>query len=146
MTSTNVTESSPITEGMAITPYRVRPTTVQLFRFSAITWNSHRIHYDAAYARTEGYPGVLVQSHLHGCILVHAVLKWAGAGAELRSFRWRNRRIAVASNVLAISGTVTAITVSGLRRIVEVDLEERNEADDICVTGRAVVAMPIREG
>ena len=28
-----------------------RPSRLQLFRFSAVTWNAHRIHYDEAYAR-----------------------------------------------------------------------------------------------
>jgi 3-methylfumaryl-CoA hydratase len=33
-----------------------------LFRFSALTYNSHRIHYDRRYAvETEGYPGLVVQ-------------------------------------------------------------------------------------
>ena len=37
------------------------PTTVDLFRFSAVTFNSHRIHYDQAYARDEElYPGLVV--------------------------------------------------------------------------------------
>lgn len=37
------------------------PTTVDLFRFSAVTFNSHRIHYDLPYAtREEGYPGLVV--------------------------------------------------------------------------------------
>jgi 3-methylfumaryl-CoA hydratase len=35
---------------------------IDLFRFSAATFNSHRIHYDAVYTKeTEGYPGLLVQ-------------------------------------------------------------------------------------
>lgn len=41
-----------------------RPGTVELFRFSAATFNSHRIHYDAAYAREEGYPALVVQGPL----------------------------------------------------------------------------------
>jgi len=41
------------------------PTNVDLFRFSAATFNSHRIHYDAAYARDEeGYPDLVVQGPL----------------------------------------------------------------------------------
>ncbi len=37
------------------------PSPVDLFRFSAVTFNSHRIHYDQAYARDEeGYPGLVV--------------------------------------------------------------------------------------
>lgn len=37
------------------------PSTVDLFRFSAVTFNSHRIHYDLPYACTEeGYPGLVI--------------------------------------------------------------------------------------
>ena len=36
------------------------PDAVQLFRFSALTWNSHRIHYDADHCRDhEGYPDII---------------------------------------------------------------------------------------
>jgi 3-methylfumaryl-CoA hydratase len=38
-----------------------QPTSVDLFRFSAVTFNSHRIHYDVPYATgEEGYPGLVV--------------------------------------------------------------------------------------
>lgn len=139
---TSTAENTAITVGMSITPYVVRPSTVQLFRFSAVTWNAHRIHYDSAYARTEGYPGVLVQSHLHGCYLTNAALRWAGRGAQLRSIRWRNRHIAVAGDQLTVTGTVTAVTNNGSRRVVELGLAEHNEHGTLCVTGRAVVALP----
>jgi 3-methylfumaryl-CoA hydratase len=39
-----------------------RPDAVDLFRFSAATYNSHRIHYDLPYVtQVEGYPGLIVQ-------------------------------------------------------------------------------------
>lgn len=42
-----------------------QPEPPLLFRFSAITFNSHRIHYDLPYARdAEGYPGLVVQGPL----------------------------------------------------------------------------------
>ncbi len=40
---------------------------VQLFLYSAATWNPHRIHYDAEYARFEGHPDVIV----HGPLQAH---------------------------------------------------------------------------
>ncbi|MEX2487748.1 MAG: hypothetical protein WD377_09040 [Nitriliruptoraceae bacterium] len=44
----------------------------QLFRFSALTFNAHRIHYDAPYARDiEGYPGLVV----HGPLLIICLLE-----------------------------------------------------------------------
>jgi 3-methylfumaryl-CoA hydratase len=50
---------------------RVTPSAIQLFRYSALTFNSHRIHYDAEYARThDGYPGVVVHGPLIATFLL----------------------------------------------------------------------------
>ena len=49
-------------------------TTTQLFRYSALTFNGHRIHYDADYARDiEGYTGLVV----HGPLLAHLMMQMA---------------------------------------------------------------------
>lgn len=131
-----------ISVGTAIKPYSVWPSTIQLFRFSATTWNAHRIHYDQEYAKSEGYPGVLVQSHLHGCFLSNAVLEWAGEGATLRAFRWENRRLAIAGDHLTVTGIVTAVQDEAGTRVVDVELEERNQRGELCAPGRALVAFP----
>jgi 3-methylfumaryl-CoA hydratase len=46
---------------------------VLLFRFSALTFNSHRIHYDERYARSEGYPGLLVQGPLQAALMLNQI-------------------------------------------------------------------------
>ena len=47
------------------------PTAALLFRFSALTYNAHRIHYDRDYAmREEGYPGLVVHGPLLATLLV----------------------------------------------------------------------------
>jgi 3-methylfumaryl-CoA hydratase len=49
----------------------VTPDAVLLFRFSALTFNSHRIHYDRAWAmETEGYPGLVVHGPLTSTLLI----------------------------------------------------------------------------
>lgn len=49
----------------------IDPTAALLFRFSALTYNSHRIHYDRDYAtQEEGYPGLLVHGPLLATLLV----------------------------------------------------------------------------
>jgi len=49
----------------------VTPDPVLLFRFSALTFNSHRIHYDRAWAmETEGYPGLVVHGPLTTTLLI----------------------------------------------------------------------------
>ena len=54
-------------------PWRrtVTPSAVLLFRFSALTFNSHRIHYDKAWAMdVEGYPGLVVHGPLTSTLLL----------------------------------------------------------------------------
>ncbi len=50
------------------------PDAVQLFRYSALTFNGHRIHYDRDYVtREEGYPGLVVHGPLTATLLVDLV-------------------------------------------------------------------------
>ena len=47
------------------------PDPVVLFRYSALTFNSHRIHYDRAWAMdVEGYPGLVVHGPLTTTLLI----------------------------------------------------------------------------
>jgi len=59
-----------------------------LFRFSALTYNGHRIHYDRDYARdVEGYPGLLVHGPLQA--LAMAEIARARGGVDRRFFEYR---------------------------------------------------------
>lgn len=48
----------------------IAPDSVLLFRFSALIFNAHRIHYDAEFCREEGYPGVIVHGPLQTVLLL----------------------------------------------------------------------------
>jgi 3-methylfumaryl-CoA hydratase len=48
----------------------VTPDETMLFRYSAITDNPHRIHYDLAYARSEGYPALVVNGTVPTMLLL----------------------------------------------------------------------------
>lgn len=71
---------------------RVEPTPVMLFRYSALTMNGHRIHYDHPYATgVEGYPGLVV----HGPLLATFLLSGAEAaqpGRQVAHFAYRAMR------------------------------------------------------
>lgn len=62
------------------------PDTANLFRFSSVTFNSHRIHYDQLYAReVEGYPALLVHGPFSACKLAD----FAARKGVLASFEFR---------------------------------------------------------
>lgn len=89
----------------ARTPDRVRiltPDSMQLFRYSALTFNAHRIHYDAPYARdVEGHPGLVVQGPYIATLLVDHLLR-CEPGLVITRFRCQARRPAYAGLPLCL--------------------------------------------
>ena len=66
----------------------VTPDPRLLFRFSAVTFNGHRIHYDRGYAmEVEGYPGLVVHGPLTAILLMELVRHHAGRPAAAFEFR-----------------------------------------------------------
>ncbi|MQY02061.1 FAS1-like dehydratase domain-containing protein [Actinomadura macrotermitis] len=86
-------------------PWLLRATTdpVLLFRFSALTYNAHRIHYDEEYAtHAEGHPGLLV----HGPLLALLCLELPRReGHKVTELSFRARRPVYAGQPLAVTGT-----------------------------------------
>lgn len=67
----------------------VEPSPVLLFRYSALTFNGHRIHYDRAYCReVEGYPGLVVHGPLIATLLADLMARQRPR-SHLRRFRFR---------------------------------------------------------
>ncbi|HTV96237.1 MAG TPA: hypothetical protein VME42_09530 [Steroidobacteraceae bacterium] len=68
---------------------RIEPDTTLLFRYSALTFNGHRIHYDQSYAReAEGYPDLVVHGPLTATLLQQFALEHGG-GRALARFDFR---------------------------------------------------------
>ena len=63
--------------------------TVLLFRYSALTFNGHRIHYDRDYVtKVEGYPGLIFHGPMQAALLVEFAAKLHG-GAAPKKFSYR---------------------------------------------------------
>ena len=68
---------------------RIVPDPTQLFRFSALTFNAHRIHYDRDYCRdVEYYPGLVVQGPYIATLLMDHLLRERPA-ARVSEFQFR---------------------------------------------------------
>ncbi len=67
----------------------IEPGPVLLFRYSALTFNGHRIHYDRSYVTdVEGYPGLIVHGPLIATLLAELARAQAD-GATMRAFEFR---------------------------------------------------------
>lgn len=105
----------------------VEADSTLLFRFSALTFNAHRIHYDRPYAQqVEGYPGLVV----HGPLLATMLLRLASdeTGRAIRSFSFRAIQPVFDGAPFRLCGRQDADVVT---------LELRNHDGDECMTATA---------
>jgi 3-methylfumaryl-CoA hydratase len=70
-------------------PWRreLTPDAMLLFRFSALIFNAHRIHYDAEFCREEGYPGIIVHGPLQTILLLDLARRHAARPVKKLSYR-----------------------------------------------------------
>jgi len=131
-------EGAAIKPGPAAAPWPEAVTTpaatdpVTLFRYSALTGNGHRIHYDFPYVtQVEGYPGLVVHGPLQATWLAAHALRIAGDGARLRHFSYRGKRPSIGDRPL---------TLLGARDGDRIRLETRDEQGCTCQSAEATMA------
>jgi 3-methylfumaryl-CoA hydratase len=79
------------------------PNTTLLFRYSAMTFNGHRIHYDHDYAtRVENYPGLVVHGPIQSTWMQHLATEMMGHAP--RTFLYRGRSPLIVGTPVRIEG------------------------------------------
>ncbi|UVL81086.1 MaoC family dehydratase N-terminal domain-containing protein [Pseudomonas putida] len=82
----------------------VQPSPTLLFRYSAVTFNGHRIHYDWPYVtETEGYPGLVVHGPLIATLNVQAFVR-ANPQLTVRRFSFRGVRPLICPDAFEVGG------------------------------------------
>ena len=85
------------------------PDEVMLFRYSALTFNGHRIHYDSPYATgVEGYPGLIVHGPLQATLMLDLADAHAAPGLKLSRFEYRALAPTFGGLPLTINGIPSA--------------------------------------
>ena len=80
------------------------PDDVLLFRYSALTFNGHRIHYDRRWCeQAEGYPGLVVHGPLIATLLLD-LLRRERSGARVRRFRFTAVRPTFDTHAFRVAG------------------------------------------
>ena len=110
---------------------QLKPDAILLFRYSALTFNSHRIHYDRDFAvNEEGYAGLVVQGPLVATLLLD-LLGRNMPGVQLKSFQFRS-----VSPLLDID----TIALHGRRDGNKIMLWAENGAGALAMTAAAIMA------
>ena len=117
-------------------PLKHNATAMQLFRYSAVTWNPHRIHFDESYAHEEGHAGLALHSHLRAALALRCVTEGLGAEWRVTKFDYRLRKPVYAPAELAYTARVTATEGDRLT----LDLIEETPGGDLGFEGTVCVS------
>lgn len=109
------------------------PDAVLLFRYSALTFNAHRIHYDRPYATgTEGYPGLVVHGPLVATLLLD-LLNREIPHSRVISFTFRAKKPLFDTAPFRVCGRIQENNVVSLWAI--------NSSDEIAMEATANIAL-----
>lgn len=131
-------------EGMDLPAMTKSVSTTQMFLYSAVTRNAHRIHYDEKYAQTERLPTILVQGPLQDTQLSAFVTAWMGSGGFLKKFAYANRGMAFPGEPLTCKGRVVRKHRLEDRPAVDLEIWEENARGERLVPATATVLLPSR--
>jgi 3-methylfumaryl-CoA hydratase len=111
--------------------WRLTPDAALLFRYSALTFNAHRIHYDRDYAvGVARYPGLLVHGPLLATLMAELVRRERPA-MGLRTFSCRARRPCMVDAPLTVAGRLQGAGAA---------LWVGDQAGALAMSGEAVLA------
>jgi 3-methylfumaryl-CoA hydratase len=127
--------------GDALPRLKHTATALQLFRYSAVTWNPHRIHFDEAYARAEGHAGVALHSHLRAALAVRCVTEGLGPRWQLTDVAYRLRKPVYAPVDVAYTARVTAVQDDSMT----LELIEEDPSGDVGFEGTVRVTTTRRD-
>jgi 3-methylfumaryl-CoA hydratase len=87
---------------------------LELFLFSAATWNPHRVHYDQDYTRSvAGHPDLLVQGPLQAAHMFGLLVDALADGVSVRELEYRHLSVLHAGEPVRIGGELTTAGQTG---------------------------------
>jgi hydroxyacyl-ACP dehydratase HTD2-like protein with hotdog domain len=122
--------------GDVLPPLKHTATALELFRYSAVTWNPHCIHFDESYARQEGHAGVALHSHLRAALALRCVCEGLGPDWQVTKLAYRLRKPVYAPADLTYRARVTTAQGDSLT----LELIEESPSGDLGFEGTAWVS------
>lgn len=135
--------SFTVTAGDSIPSLEKHPSSVAMFRFSAVMWNAHRTHIDHPYATgVEGHGSTLAQDYMLATYIAEMLTKWAGPKSRIKKLSYSNRGPVHANTTVQCWGKIREVEPVEGGTIVSLDVGIDNSAGFTAVPGTAKVFIP----
>lgn len=130
-----------ISEKTEIPELIVCPDHMQIFMFSAVTWNRHHIHYSKDAAISEGLPDIVVQRALIGNFFARLITNWVADNAELRKLTWKVTRGALPGKDIICRGKIKEKVDSEGEKYLLCEVTAFNENEELIASGDATLVL-----
>ena len=131
-----------VKEGQDIPTLEKTPTNRTLVQWAGASGDFFELHYDKDFAKSMGYPNVLVHGRLEAAYLTQLLTDWAGEKGVVKKMSVQYRGNAFPGQKLLIKGKVTKKYQKDNENIVELEIFVENPEGQKITPGSAIVALP----
>jgi len=131
-----------VKEGSEIPTLEKTPTTRTLVMWAGASGDFFELHYDKEFAKSMGFPNVLVHGRLEAAFLTQLLTDWIGDKGELKKMSVQYRGNAFPGEKLLCKGKVTKKHQQDGQNLVELEIWVENPSGQKITPGTAVVALP----
>ncbi|MEO3388389.1 MaoC/PaaZ C-terminal domain-containing protein [Mesorhizobium sp. CAU 1741] len=109
-----------VTEGEVLPLISYTVNLHSLVKYAAATWDFHRYHYDAEFAKSVGMPAPFADGQMFGALLARLVMSWAGRDAFMRRLQYRQNATVFADETIIVTGQVRRKSMDGGKPVIHV--------------------------
>lgn len=131
-----------VNEGSEIPTLEKTPTTRTLVMWAGASGDFFELHYDKEFAKSMGFPNVLVHGRLEAAYLTQLLTDWVGDKGEVKKMSVQYRGNAFPGEKLLCKGKVTKKYSKDGQNLVELEIWVENPAGQKITPGTAIVALP----
>lgn len=133
-----------VPEGGDIPVLVKQPTSRQLVMWAGASTDFYQIHYDKDFALSKGLPGVIVHGQLVAGFLGQMLTDWVGDEGFVRNLSCSYKGMNFPGDTVTCRGKAVRKYVENEQGLVECNIWAENGKAEKTVTGRAVVALPLK--
>lgn len=135
-----------VAKGEDIPPLKKQVTTINVLMYLGTVWLLDRIHFDYPFAvERRGLPNIVAPGNMAIDYYCQLLTHWAGEKGELRKLSTQYRNFMVPGNTLECGGKIINKYKDEGKGYAELELWIKNEEGALCVPGKAVVELPVRQ-
>jgi acyl dehydratase len=134
-----------VAEGQEIPSLTKTPSTQQLVQWAAASGDFYQIHYDQAFARSTGLPGIIVHGALKHAFLGQMLWEWVRYGGQVKRYACSYRGMDFPAEALTCRGVVRRKYAEGDQGLVELEIWTENPRGEKTSPGSATVILPRRK-